>query len=80
MRHNPTLVSQVDTTSSAWLPRAPAFSGDPGSCEPFGPPTKVQGDLVMAEQPKPQPKPERPENDPREGARAALQTSMDRRY
>jgi hypothetical protein len=34
----------------------------------------------MAEQPKPQPKPERPETDSREGARAALQTSMDRRY
>jgi hypothetical protein len=35
----------------------------------------------MAEQPKPQPKPERPEKDTRrEGARAALQMSMDRRY
>jgi hypothetical protein len=34
----------------------------------------------MSEQPKPQPKPERPPNDPQEGARAALQTSMDRRY
>jgi hypothetical protein len=37
--------------------------------------------LVMPEQPKPQPKPERPEKDKRvEGARAALQMSMDRRY
>ena len=37
--------------------------------------------LVMSEQPKPQPKPERPEKDKRvEGARAALQMSMDRRY
>jgi hypothetical protein len=34
----------------------------------------------MAEQPKPQPKPQRTETDPRDGARAALQTSMDRRY
>ena len=34
----------------------------------------------MAEQPKPQPKPQRPEPDSREGARAALQMSMDRRY
>jgi hypothetical protein len=37
--------------------------------------------LVMSEQPKPQPKPERPEKDKRvEGVRAALQMSMDRRY
>jgi hypothetical protein len=37
--------------------------------------------LVMSEQPKPQPKTERPEKDKRvEGARAALQMSMDRRY
>jgi hypothetical protein len=34
----------------------------------------------MAEQPKPQPKPERPTTDSREGARDALQMSMDRRY
>jgi hypothetical protein len=34
----------------------------------------------MKEQPKPQPKPERPEKDIRESARAALQMSMDRRY
>ena len=58
-------------------------SGDPGSCgkrttnEMFN-----RGEtLVMPEQPKPQPKPERPEKDKRvEGARAALQMSMDRRY
>ena len=34
----------------------------------------------MQEKPKPPPKPERPEKDTREGVRAALQMSMDRRY
>jgi hypothetical protein len=36
----------------------------------------------MPEQPKPQPKPEqeRPDKSSREGARTALQLSMDRRY
>ncbi len=33
----------------------------------------------MPEQPKNQPKPEQPAPQPRESARAALQTSMDRR-
>jgi hypothetical protein len=86
-RYNANLVSslglKVDTTWSTWLPFVCVFTGDPGKpnrAEHQREASDRQETLAMTEQPKPQPKPERPDKDSRESARAALQMSMDRRY